>query len=162
MSYLLSYLLSYFLSYFIKQKNVLLFVLFFVLKHKTTTKTKTNSLELGVRFGNDFSIDAAVPFAKAGRLHPSVTINDGGATVATYVDWMLNLNEASGLALYYGVGPEFYFYSGFDFGIAGDFGMEYAFQFPLTIGFDWRPGFILTNSFDFQTSNWGFTARWRF
>ena len=129
---------------------------------QTTTKTKTNSLELGVRFGNDFSIDAAVPFAKAGRLHPSVTINDGGATVATYVDWMLNLNEASGLALYYGVGPEFYFYSGFDFGIAGDFGMEYAFQFPLTIGFDWRPGFILTNSFDFQTSNWGFTARWRF
>ena len=68
----------------------------------------------------------------------------------------------TGLKFYPGVGPEVWFGNSFDFSIAGDFGVEYAFEFPLTIGFDWRPGFMLTDGFDFKTSNWGFSARFRF
>jgi hypothetical protein len=59
------------------------------------------------------------------------------------------------------VGPEFFFEDSFDFHVAGDFGVEYSFDFPLTIGFDWRPGFKVTEGFDFKTSNWGFSARFR-
>jgi hypothetical protein len=67
----------------------------------------------------------------------------------------------TGLKFYPGVGPEFFFENSFDFHIAGDFGVEYSFDFPLTIGFDWRPGFAVTEGFDFKTSNWGFIARFR-
>ena len=39
-------------------------------------------------------------------------------------------------------------------------------QFPgknaQTVGFDWRPGFAVTEGFEFKTSNWGFSARFRF
>jgi hypothetical protein len=59
------------------------------------------------------------------------------------------------------VGPEFYFGNGFDTAAAGNFGIEYSFQFPLTIGFDWRPRFMFTDQFKFNSNNWGFSARFR-
>ena len=46
--------------------------------------------------------------------------------------------------------------------IAGDFGAEYSFDFPLTVGLDWRPGFEVTEGFAFKSSNWGIFARFRF
>ena len=61
----------------------------------------------------------------------------------------------TGLKFYPGVGPEFYFGNDFDFDIAGNFGAEYSFKFPLTVAFDWRPGFRVTDSFNFKTNNWG-------
>ena len=50
----------------------------------------------------------------------------------------------------------------FDFRVVGDFGIEYSFEFPITIGFDWRPGVEFTNGAEFIAYNWGFTARFRF
>jgi len=52
--------------------------------------------------------------------------------------------------------------------LAGDFGVEYAFDFPLTLGLDWRPSFFLSrvddfDEFDeFEPSNWGISIRYRF
>jgi len=66
------------------------------------------------------------------------------------------------LKFYPGIGPEFYFGENFDLGIAGDFGVEYSFKFPVTIGIDWRPGFMVTDSFNSYTNNWGLFARFRF
>tara|TARA_B110001450_G_scaffold35448_1_gene30984 strand:- start:234 stop:650 length:417 start_codon:yes stop_codon:yes gene_type:complete len=127
-----------------------------------TTKTKANQLEIGARFNdNHFYVDAVIPFKKASRLHPSVAIGNGGAMVATYLDWTIALNEANGLGFYYGLGPELYFYNDFNIGVAGDFGIEYAFKAPITIGFDWRPGFVFS-PYDFHTGNWGFIVRYRF
>ncbi|MCD4735546.1 MAG: hypothetical protein K8R53_05850 [Bacteroidales bacterium] len=40
--------------------------------------------------------------------------------------------------------------------------MEYSFDFPLTIGIDWRPRFMISDSFKFNSSNWGIFARFRF
>ena len=83
--------------------------------------------------------------------------------IGTYFDWMFALTDGpSGLKFYPGPGPEFFFENDFDFNIAGDFGVEYSFKFPLTIGFDWIPGFAVTNDFDFYTGNWGIMARYRF
>ena len=137
----------------------LLFALF-LLGSSTEIKAQSN-WELGVRFGDDIAIDATIPLAASPRLHPSVYFDRFG--FGTYFDWMFALSGGpTGLKFYPGVGPEFFFENSFDFHIAGDFGVEYSFDFPLTVGFDWRPGFAVTEGFDFKTSNWGFIARFRF
>jgi hypothetical protein len=117
--------------------------------------------EIGARFGDEIAIDMTIPLAASPRLHPAVYFDRFG--IGAYFDWMFALSDGpTGLKFYPGVGPEFFFENSFDFHIAGDFGVEYSFDFPLTIGFDWRPGFAVTEGFDFKTSNWGFLARFRF
>jgi len=118
--------------------------------------------EIGARFGPDIAIDMTIPLARAPRLHPAIYVHHDFA-VGAYFDWLFAFEGgATGFKLYPGVGPEFYFYDGFDFGIAGDFGLEYSFDFPLTIGIDWRPGFMVTEGFEFYNNNWGIFARFRF
>jgi hypothetical protein len=117
--------------------------------------------EAGVRFGDQFSLDLTIPIAASPRLHPAVYLDRFG--VGTYFDWMFALSDGpSGLKFYPGVGPEFMFEHEFDFNIAGDFGIEYSFDFPLTIGVDWRPHFAVSDGFKFRSGNWGFVARFRF
>lgn len=133
----------------------------FVLLIGSELKAQSN-WEVGARFGHyPFAIEATIPLAAAPRLHPSVYISDRFG-VGAYFDWMFALSGGpTGLKFYPGVGPEFWFGNDFDFHIAGDFGAEYSFKFPLTVGFDWRPGFKVTDGFKFKSSNWGFTARFR-
>lgn len=117
--------------------------------------------EAGVRFGDGFSIDATVPIGATPRLHPAIYFDRFG--IGTYFDWMFSLNGGpTGLKFYPGVGPELFFENQFDFAVAGDFGAEYSFEFPLTIGIDWRPRFRFTNNADFSANNWGIIARFRF
>lgn len=132
------------------------------------TFCKTNELkaqsnwEAGLRFGDVVSIDATIPLATRPRLHAAAYFYDDFA-LGAYFDWMFTLEGGpNGLKFYPGVGPELYFGHNLDLGIAGDFGVEYGFDFPLTIGFDWRPGFMLTNEMNFYSGNWGFIARFRF
>ena len=116
--------------------------------------------EIGARFGNSWGLDVTIPFA-APRLHPAVYFGNH-ISVGAYFDWLFSLEgDPYGLKFYPGVGPEFYFGDSFDMAAAGNFGLEYSFQFPLTIGFDWRPRFMLTDQFKFSGSNWGIMARFR-
>ncbi len=121
------------------------------------------SWEIGGRFGDNVSAEATIPIGAAPRLKPAFYFSDQ-VGVAGYLDWMFKLrgNKASGLKFFPGVGTEFYFENDFDFSVAGDFGVEYAFSFPITIGFDWRPAIFLTNERGFDGENWGFLARFRF
>jgi len=121
--------------------------------------------EAGIRFGQDFAIDATIPLSAKPRLHAAAYFgghrSDFG--LAGYFDWMFSLDGGpTGLKFYPGVGPEIYFGDDFNIGIAGDFGAEYSFDFPLTIGIDWRPGVMFTNNIGFHSGNWGFVARFRF
>jgi hypothetical protein len=117
--------------------------------------------EAGLRFGDNFSADLTIPLGLKPRLHTAVYFDRFG--IGGYFDWMFALSGGpTGLKFYPGVGPEFWFGNTFDFHIAGDFGVEYSFDFPLTIGFDWRPGFKVTDGFKFKSNNWGFIARFRF
>jgi len=118
--------------------------------------------EVGLRFGEPtVAIDATIPLAAAPRLHPAIYLNDFG--IGAYFDWMFALsNGPTGLKFYPGVGPEFFFENDFNFVIAGDFGAEYSFDFPLSIFFDWRPGFVVTDGFNFRSNNIGVGARFRF
>ncbi|MCU4174386.1 hypothetical protein [Carboxylicivirga sp. N1Y90] len=118
--------------------------------------------EVGARFGNSFSADITIPLSAAPRLHTALNF-DNNFSFGTYFDWMFDLQGGpNGLKFYPGVGPEFYFGNSFNVAAAGDFGAEYSFDFPLTIGFDWRPHFMLSNGMKFSSNNWGFMARFRF
>lgn len=143
-----------------KLKFLLATICIFVLSAGTQLKAQSN-WEAGIRFGDNISADLTVPIGAAPRLHPAVYFDRFG--VAGYFDWMFALSGGpTGLKFYPGVGPEFWFENSFDFDIAGNFGVEYSFKFPLTIGFDWRPGFRVTNSFRWKSGNWGLMARFRF
>lgn len=122
-----------------------------------------SAFEIGARaFGDKFSIDATFPLSKAPRLHTGFYV-EGDFALGTYFDWMFALDGGpTGLKFYPGIGPEFYFGDDFDFAVAGDFGVEYSFRFPLTVGIDYRPGFIVTDGFAFISGNWGVTGRFRF
>ena len=124
------------------------------------TKAQSN-WEAGARFGEEVSVDLTIPLAAAPRLHTAIYTDRFG--VGGYFDWMFALTDGpEGLKFYPGVGPEFFFGNSFDFHVAGDFGAEYSFDIPLTVGFDWRPGFMVSDSFRWKSDNWGFTARFRF
>lgn len=139
----------------------LLFVSAFFLLIGGSISAQSN-WEAGVRFGNDFALDLTIPLAASPRLHTAVYFNNDVA-VGAYFDWMFALSGGpSGLKFYPGVGPEFYFGNNFNVAVAGDFGAEYSFTFPLTIGLDWRPHFMVSNSMKFSSGNWGFVARFRF
>ncbi len=119
--------------------------------------------EMGVRFGDDFALDFTVPLSKEPRLHGAVYFDENIA-LGAYFDWMFALEGGpAGLKFYPGVGPELYFHDdGLDIAAAGDFGVEYSFNFPLTVGLDWRPNMMITDKMKFSSSNWGVLARFRF
>jgi hypothetical protein len=122
--------------------------------------------EAGIRFGDGIGLDFTIPF-KAPRIHAATYFNSGpnGSDFGAggYFDWLFSIEGGpTGLKFYPGVGPELYFGTNFDFAVAGDFGAEYSFDFPLTIGLDWRPRLVFTNNQGMQGGNWGFIARFRF
>ena len=120
-----------------------------------------SNLEAGIRLGKYISFDATIPVGLAPRLHPAIYLDRFG--IASYLDWMFVIPDGpEGLKFYPGLGPEFWFEGDFDFDIAGNFGVEYSFDFPLTVGLDWRPSFRTTDNFDFRAGNVGVTARFRF
>lgn len=146
-----------------KQTNRL-FILNFLIFSLIITSFNLNAQsnwEAGLRFGDNWSVEATVPIGAKPRLHPAVYFDRFG--VATYFDWMFELSDGpTGLKFYPGVGPEIFFGDEVDFDVAGDFGVEYAFDFPMTIGFDWRPGFRVTDGMKWKSNNWGFIVRYRF
>ena len=144
-----------------KMRFICTTVLISVMLSMISTDLRSQSnWEIGARFGNTWGLDVTIPFA-APRLHPAVYFGNNIA-VGTYFDWLFALEgDPYGLKFYPGVGPEFYFGDNFNMAAAGNFGMEYSFKFPLTIGFDWRPRFMLTDQFKFNGNNWGVIARFR-
>jgi len=149
--------------------KVITVAIIFVVSLNFETQAQSN-WEAGIRFGNDFAIDATIPISARPRLHAAAYFGDvfgnqygNDFGLAAYFDWMFSLEGSpTGLKFYPGVGPEIFFGDNFNFGVAGDFGVEYSFDFPLTIGLDWRPGVIFTNDIGFHSGNWGLIARFRF
>ncbi len=143
-----------------KNLYILVFVTLGVIFLAKEAQAQSN-WEAGVRFGDEISVEATIPLGASPRLHPAVYFDRFG--VASYFDWLFALSGGpTGLKFYLGTGPEFWFGDNFDFDIAGNFGAEYSFTFPLTVSFDWRPGFRATDNFSFKTNNWGISARVRF
>ncbi len=141
------------------------FTLTFVLTLSFFTQAQ-NPFEGGLRFGggfnNNIALDFTIPIAAKPRLHPSLYLGNNGVIIGSYFDWIFALEGATQWRLYPGFGPELYLFNTPDLGVAGNFGIEYMFDIPLTVGFDWRPGIILTRDGEFNTDNWGIMIRYRF
>jgi len=143
-----------------KKIFVITLLLFVAAYYGNDAKAQAN-WEVGVRGFDNWGIDATIPIGTKPRFHPTVYIESFG--IGTYFDWMFALSDGpKGLKFYPGVGPEFFFENDFNFKVAGNFGVEYSFGIPITVGIDWRPAWRLTNNSDFETGNWGLTARFRF
>jgi hypothetical protein len=142
-----------------KATLIILMVSIFALRHGMAQ----SNWEAGLRFGEPtVAIDATIPLATAPRLHAAAYVSDNFG-LGGYFNWMFSLSEGpEGLKFYPGLGPEFWFGSDFDVVVSGDFGAEYSFDFPLSVFFDWRPGFVVTDGFDFRSNNIGLGARFRF
>ena len=129
------------------------------------TSFSQNGIETGIRIGNSpgrspgLGVDATFGFSKHGRIHPSLYGLNNGVGIGLYLDRLIDFGER--FRLYPGIGPEFYFDQNFEMGIAANLGMEYAFKFPLTLGFDYRPTFTFVSRTDLYTENWAFTLRYR-
>jgi hypothetical protein len=146
----------------VKRLSFVACLLAIVLLSTSNVRAQNTSMEVGIRLADNFGVDATVPLGPAPRLHAALYLDRVG--VGTYGNWAFRLDGGpQNLRFFAGGGPELFFEHQFDFAVAGDAGVEWAFEeVPVTIGFDWRPAFRLTNGTDFHSGNWGFTARFRF
>ena len=148
------------------RKIILISIVFIMASVKSFGQTAFEAgLRLGDQWGSEVAIDGTIPLGISPRLHPTLYLGDGGVGFASYFDWMFALdNGPSGLRFYPGVGPEMLIFNDFELAVAGNFGVEYVFDFPLTVGFDWRPSWVFTgiSGNNFQAGLWGLTARYRF
>ncbi len=120
--------------------------------------------ELGVRFGDNVggnvAIDGVFAF-KASRIHADVSFGNGVGVVAIY-DFIVKPISGEAFNWYLGVGASALFDDPFELAIPGELGLEYRFDFPLVIGADWRPTFILIENTDFKFNRFGLNIRWNF
>lgn len=114
--------------------------------------------EVGIRFGDAFGGHYAVD-ARFSGLHADVNFGDG---VGLEVLWDLlykGLGE-KGFDWYVGAGVSTFLGDPFLLGITGEVGLEYHFDFPLAIGADWRPSFIVIDHTDFEGGWFGVNVRY--
>lgn len=120
--------------------------------------------ELGIRVGNwsgsGVSVDGVINLSK-NRIHADLGLFQNAFIIEGFYDWSFPVVE--NLSFYPGPGVGFAFLNdGFVMAIGGELGFEYAFEFPLSIGLDWRPMILLFNSSPFGYDNAGFNIRYRF
>ena len=154
------------MKFFIHSIKTFLVAIVLVAALSIESKAQSN-WEVGLRFGDpNIAIDATIPLSAKPRLHAAAYFSNWYGSdfgLGGYFDWMFSLDGGpTGLKFYPGVGPELWFGNDFNFGVSGDFGVEYSFDFPLTVGFDWRPGVMFTNDIGFHSGNIGVSARFRF
>ncbi len=134
-------------------------VMFFVSQNEA--QAQTEGFEIGLRFANANSaaIDFAMPLGE-NRLHANANFFNGGFGVTGIYDWQFAFGD--GFMFYPGIGASMAIAnSNFGFALGGEVGVEYGFDFPLSLGVDYQPMFAITNGGGYA-DGWGINARWRF
>jgi hypothetical protein len=131
--------------------------------------SQKNHVEIGARAvaevtgpGQGISFDAVFPISRTNRLHLDAGIIGGGFASNLLVEWTFPIPDLRSLVFYPGVGGGIWT-NGPDFNIAlvGVGGIEYRFDFPLTIGFEARPRFDFI-MYPGVAANVNLIARYRF
>ena len=121
--------------------------------------------EVGIRFGDafggNFAVDGVFGLGGFSRIHADVSFGDNGVGVDALWDF-IHQPLGSGFDWYLGVGPSAYLGDPFALGVSGEIGLEYHFDFPLALGVDWRPTFIIIENTDFEAGWFGFNIRYVF
>jgi len=147
-----------------KYSKILFLVLFFAV---AASIQKSNAQEVGIRFGNFYSnnvaLDAVFGLGQFSRVHADLSFGGNGVGLDALWNPIYRPVSTSDFNYYLGFGPSFYFGDPFAFGVAGEIGIEYAFEgVPIVIGADWRPNFRLVEDTDFLADQFGLNIRWRF
>lgn len=127
-----------------------------------------NRFELGIRINsndNPFSaaFDGVYSLSKGNRIHGNLGIGDGGIGVDLLHDWVFSFDGNRRLVFYPGIGGSLYFINDDIFlGLVGELGLEYRFNFPLTLGLDYRPAFYVIPSTEAVSNGLGVNIRYRF
>lgn len=121
--------------------------------------------EVGIRFGegyNNVAIDGVFSLGQFSRVHADVSFGDGVGIDALWDFLYRPVGDVEGLDWYVGFGPSFYLGDPFLFGVSGEIGIEYHFDFPLAVGLDWRPALWIVEDTDFQADVFGLNVRYVF
>ena len=124
-----------------------------------------NAQEVGIRFGDAFgghyAVDAVFGLGEFSRIHADVSFGNDGVGVEALWD-LLYRPLGDGFNWYVGVGPSAYLGDPFALAASGEIGIEYHFDFPLAVGVDWRPSFIIIEKTDFEAGWFGLNIRYVF
>lgn len=167
------------------RKNLLLLALSLLvfLPFTNSATAQTDNFELGVRFdgvyrGHAAALDAMIPLGE-NRLHGNLSFGGWGLGASLIHDWQYTFgNGVNGMGewLWYpgigagiGIWDDYYrgdgYYGGFGVSFLAEFGLEYQFEFPMSIGVDVRPaigfGDFIHDGFGFYIGH-GVNVRYRF
>jgi hypothetical protein len=127
--------------------------------------TMASAQEVGVRWGDvtggDVAVDAVFSMGNLSRIHADISFGNG---VGVDLLWDFIYKPLGGEALnwYAGVGPYAVFDDPFTLGIVGELGLEYRFNFPVSVSADWRPSFRIIDDTDFHAGGFGLNIRYIF
>jgi len=126
---------------------------------QNTAQAQTEGYELGVR--NFYGVSFAMPLGN-NRLHASAAVNfNQNFGIDALYNWQIPIIDDNWF-LFPGVGVATEFNANGVFaGVAAEFGIEYQFDFPLSLSVDVRPTFYFTDIAPFNP-NGAIEARWRF
>ena len=137
----------------------------------TVTIAQTNDRAIGARFGYGAELSYQQPLSSATRLEVDLGLygfNHGDFVITAIHQWLFAPN--GGFNLYAGLGPQLgsFWWGNEDkyslgVGLAGQFGLEYNFDFPLQISLDWRPSWsIIPTGRGFGYEGFALGLRYRF
>ena len=145
------------------KKSILVFALFLF---AGLSQVNAQS-ELGIRFGNvtggDVALDGIISVGEFSRIHANVSFGGNGATdfgVDALWDFIYRPLGDEAFNWYAGAGPFLGFGDVFSLGAAGEIGLEYRFNIPLSLSVDWRPYFRLVEDTDFDAGGFGLNLRY--
>ncbi|MEB2779385.1 outer membrane insertion C- signal [Algoriphagus persicinus] len=146
-----------------KYLKILSLVLFFGL----AASIESNAQEVGLRFGNFYgnnvALDGVFALGEFSRIHADVSFGGGGVGIDALWNPIYRPVGDSEFNYYLGFGPSLFIGDPFGLGVAGEIGIEYAFdEVPIVIGADWRPTFRLIEDTNFFADVFGLNIRWRF
>jgi hypothetical protein len=125
----------------------------------------TQAQEVGIRFGDAFgghyAVDGVFGLGQFSRIHADVSFGNDGVGVEALWD-LLYKPLGEGFDWYVGVGPSVYLGDPFLLAVSGEIGVEYHFDFPVAVGVDWRPSFIIVDHTDFESGWFGVNVRYVF
>jgi len=127
--------------------------------------TITSAQELGIRWGDvsggDVAIDAVFSLGKFTRTHADVSFGNG-VGIDLIFDFLYKPLGGEALNWYAGVGAFTVSDDPFSLGAVGEVGLEYRFDFPISVSADWRPYFRIVEDTDFNAGGFGLNVRYVF
>ena len=125
----------------------------------------SSAQELGIRFGDatggNVAVDGVFALGSWSRVHADISFGNGVGIDALW-DFIYQPLSGEAFNWYAGVGAFTWLGDPFQLGVIGELGLEYRFQFPLSLSADWRPSLRIIDNTSFSASGFGLNVRYIF